>query len=215
MILETILETNPHLDFFLKSIIALIFGLIIGFERQAKGKPAGIKTHALISLGAMMLTFLSINISIFSDPSRIAAQIVSGIGFIGAGTIFMSKHRVQGLTSAATVWASSAMGMIVGAGYIFYAYISLCLMVTLFFLTTPKQGPSKKTYTIHAEILEWDAVERVSALLDKFKLTIYHKTLKRDDGIHITISYTALPLTQHLFTKQLFQIDGLGTIVKL
>jgi putative Mg2+ transporter-C (MgtC) family protein len=215
MILETILETNPHLDFFLKSVIALVFGLIIGFERQTKGKPAGIKTHALISLGAMMLTFLSINISIFSDPSRIAAQIVSGIGFIGAGTIFMSKHRVQGLTSAATVWASSAMGMIVGAGYIFYAYISLCLMVTLFFLTTPKKGPSKKTYTIHAEIMEWDAVERVTTLIDKFRLTVYHKSLKRDDGIHITISYTALPLTQHLFTKKLFQLEGLGTVVKL
>ena len=90
---------------------------IIGMERELKGKPAGLRTNILIGLGATMFTRLSLHFTVIGgDPGRIAAQILTGIGFIGAGTILHHKGSVTGLTSAATIWVVTAIGMAVGSG---------------------------------------------------------------------------------------------------
>ena len=101
---------------------------MIGWEREASGKPAGLRTNILICVGAAILTHLSIQFSALAnpggevfDPSRITAQIVTGIGFLGAGTIMQSKGTVTGLTSAATIWVVNGIGMTVGAGAYFEA----------------------------------------------------------------------------------------------
>ena len=101
----------------------MIFGGAIGLERQISGKPAGLRTNMLICLGSALLMDLSLQIGLFEDgqrigdPARIAAQIVSGIGFIGAGTIMQARGAVVGLTTAATIWVVAAIGMTVGAGH--------------------------------------------------------------------------------------------------
>jgi uncharacterized membrane protein YhiD involved in acid resistance len=110
-----------RLDLMVKLGLAVLLGGIIGFEREVSGKPAGLRTNILICVGAALLMDVSINIGIadgrrIGDPGRIAAQIVSGVGFLGAGTIMQSQGMVTGLTSAATIWVVAAIGMTVGAG---------------------------------------------------------------------------------------------------
>jgi putative Mg2+ transporter-C (MgtC) family protein len=116
----------------LKLAVACLLGGIIGLDREASGKPAGFRTHILICVGATLITLLSIGIATSSarpgDPGRIAAQIVSGVGFIGAGTIIRSGGSVRGLTTAATLWVVAAIGMAVGADAWFMA-VSTTLVV--------------------------------------------------------------------------------------
>ena len=100
----------------------MLLGGIIGFERELAGKPAGLRTNILICIGAALLMDVSLRVSVIDgkgigDPGRIAAQIVSGIGFLGAGTILQGQGVVTGLTSAATIWVVAAIGMTVGAGF--------------------------------------------------------------------------------------------------
>ena len=116
-----------RLDLLAKLILAVLFGGAIGLERQVSGKPAGLRTNILICLGSALLTDLSLHIGLVEgdlrvgDPGRLAAQIVSGIGFIGAGTIMQARGSVIGLTTAATIWVVAAIGMTVGAGHYFEA----------------------------------------------------------------------------------------------
>src|SRR5688572_19351826 len=112
-----------RLDLLGELVLATVLGGVIGWEREASGKPAGLRTNILICVGAALLTELSIKFSTISgpgaplwDPARITAQIVSGIGFLGAGTIMQAKGNVTGLTTAATLWVVAAIGMTAGAG---------------------------------------------------------------------------------------------------
>jgi putative Mg2+ transporter-C (MgtC) family protein len=110
-----------RLDLLLKLSLAVVLGGAIGLEREIKGKPAGLRTNILICLGSALLTDVSIHMGVvngarWGDPARLAAQIVSGVGFLGAGTIMQSKGKITGLTSAATIWVVAAIGIGVGAG---------------------------------------------------------------------------------------------------
>ncbi|MBT0160142.1 MgtC/SapB family protein [Candidatus Bathyarchaeota archaeon A05DMB-2] len=95
-------------------LLAVAFGAVVGIERELIHKPAGLRTHMLVSLGSCLFTIVSISFSM--DPARIAAGIVAGIGFIGAGTIWAEKDKVQGITTAASLWASAAIGLTTGIG---------------------------------------------------------------------------------------------------
>jgi putative Mg2+ transporter-C (MgtC) family protein len=113
---------------------AVLCGAIIGLERQLKDKPAGFRTNILICLGSAM--YMSVGLLLTheagetgADPSRIAAQVVTGIGFIGAGCIIQERRRVTGLTSAATIWVVAAIGIISGAGFPVLAFISSVIVV--------------------------------------------------------------------------------------
>lgn len=113
-----------HYDFMLRLLIAGAMGVCIGVEREYRAKEAGYRTHFLVALGSALLMIVSqYGFSdvlaadlVRLDPSRIAAQVVSGIGFIGAGTIILQKQIVRGLTTAAGVWATSGIGLAIGAG---------------------------------------------------------------------------------------------------
>jgi putative Mg2+ transporter-C (MgtC) family protein len=102
-----------------KLALAVVLGGAIGLEREIAGKPAGLRTNILICVGAALLTHVSVAMTTIperlGDPSRLAAMIVSGIGFIGAGTIMQARGTVTGLTSAATIWVVAAIGIAVGA----------------------------------------------------------------------------------------------------
>jgi putative Mg2+ transporter-C (MgtC) family protein len=117
----------PGWDAFLRLLFACVLGGLIGFERELRDREAGIRTHLLVSLGSSLFTIVSAygfhefltnggNI-VRADPSRIAAQIVTGIGFLGAGAIIREGLSVRGLTTAATLWVVAAIGMACGAGY--------------------------------------------------------------------------------------------------
>lgn len=102
--------------FLFQILLSLILGGIIGWQRQHIGKAAGFRTFALVSVGSTLFTILSLE-AFAGDTARVAAQIITGIGFIGAGTIIHKKESVEGLTTAAGLWAIAAIGMAVGAGW--------------------------------------------------------------------------------------------------
>jgi len=124
-------------EFCLRLICAMVAGSIIGFERQWHRKSAGIRTNTLVAIGAALYVMLSMEITQEKgDPTRIVGQVVSGIGFLGAGIIFKEGLNIHGLTTAATVWCSSAIGCTAAAGYYFYALAGALaiVMVNLFFV---------------------------------------------------------------------------------
>lgn len=118
-------------DFVLKIVISLIAGVLIGSEREWRGKPAGIGTQSLVVGGAMLFTFLSFMIDP-SSPARVAANIVVGIGFLGAGIILRGEHdHVTNVTTAASIWFSSAIGMAIGMGMYLIALIAVVYAVVV------------------------------------------------------------------------------------
>ncbi len=109
-------------EIFIRILVASVLGTIIGLERESAGKPAGIRTHALVCLGSCMFMLIAIEgpkqwgLSSLVDPTRLAQGVVTGVGFLGAGAIMQSGMSVQGLTTAATIWLVCAVGVSVGAG---------------------------------------------------------------------------------------------------
>ena len=121
---------------------AVLCGGLIGLERELKNKPAGIKTNILICLGSALYTSVSVLMSIsfadkghYGDPARVAAQIVSGIGFLGGGTIIQSRGTVLGLTTAATIWCVAAIGVCIGIGHADIAVVCSIAIVVVLVLT--------------------------------------------------------------------------------
>jgi putative Mg2+ transporter-C (MgtC) family protein len=114
-------------DIALKLIVSMFLGALVGLEREWRKKPAGLRTHTLVCMGATMFTLVSTQ-SFAMDPARIAAGIVTGIGFIGAGAVMASRGHIGGVTTAATLWIVSAIGLAVGTGMYFTAMIAAILV---------------------------------------------------------------------------------------
>ena len=130
--------SSYDLDIIIKVFIAAIVGLIIGFDRQKINKPAGTRTQMLICVGSALLAGISIHISqIYSfpgatsrpDPARLMAQVITGIGFLGAGVILKENNRISGVTTAATIWITAALGIAIGSG--FYIPVVFCIILVL------------------------------------------------------------------------------------
>ena len=126
-------------DVIIRLLMAAIFGGLIGFERELHSQPAGLRTHIILVLGAALAMCISINLSIQfhtaatnGDPERLAAQVISGIGFLGAGAIFRFGAGVKGLTTATSLWTTAIVGLAVGAGY--YLIGSITTAIVLFAL---------------------------------------------------------------------------------
>jgi putative Mg2+ transporter-C (MgtC) family protein len=113
--------------------LGLVLGAAIGLERELHRQPAGFRTHSLVALGAALFTIISAYgfIGEGIDPTRITAQIVSGIGFIGAGTILQHRGSIRGLTTAASLWAVAAIGMAAGAGMLVMAVVGTALILVV------------------------------------------------------------------------------------
>ncbi len=123
-----------ELEMAVRLLLAGLFGAMLGYEREKAEKPAGLRTMALVSIGAALFTIVSIIGFGSADPARVAAQIVTGIGFLGAGTIIRSgdSDTVRGLTTAASIWLTAAVGMAVGSGlYIISAVSTVVALVVL------------------------------------------------------------------------------------
>lgn len=116
-------------------MLSVLIGLLIGIEREYRNKSAGLRTFILVSFGSCLFTILSLKIGL-ANPDRLAANIITGIGFLGAGVIFKEDNKVSGITTATTIWAAASLGMCVGAGYIFLAFIGVCLVLMILALLT-------------------------------------------------------------------------------
>ncbi|HAU55232.1 MAG TPA: magnesium transporter MgtC [Sphingobacterium sp.] len=116
-------------------MLSVLIGLLIGIEREYRNKSAGLRTFILVSFGSCLFTILSLQIGL-ANPDRLAANIITGIGFLGAGVIFKEDNKVSGITTATTIWATASLGMCVGAGYIFLAFIGVGLVLMILALLT-------------------------------------------------------------------------------
>ncbi len=116
-------------DFTSRILVALILGTAIGIERQWRQRMAGLRTNALVSVGSALFASLACLVVNESSPTRMAAQIVSGIGFLGAGLILREGNHVRGLNTAATVWCSAAVGTLCGAGFLYYALLGTIAII--------------------------------------------------------------------------------------
>ena len=180
-------------SFLFKLFVASVLGAAIGFERDIHGRAAGLRTHLLVSLGAAVFMILSESIAIsYSspgsqalfrvDPSRIAAQIITGIGFLGAGAIIKSGMSIRGLTTAACLWLSAAIGMSIGAGYYMIGVAATLLgLFTLVFLNRVERLYAKDSYRVLKVIvaLETDISDVIDIVKRSF-IKILFLDIERD-----------------------------------
>jgi putative Mg2+ transporter-C (MgtC) family protein len=125
----------PHIYFVIKILTAVLVGFLIGIERQWSHKPAGIRTNILVVLGATVFTVISVELARThnGDATRIMSNIVTGIGFLGAGAILHARGAIKGLTTAATLWVDGALGMLIGSGRFVETGITTVVVVIILY----------------------------------------------------------------------------------
>ena len=195
---------------FIENIIRLIFATILGFfiglERKLRLKEAGPRTHTIMSLGACLFTLLSISAFEGSDPARIAAQIVPGIGFIGAGMIFYRKNAIHGLTTAAGIWTTAAIGMSAGAGWYIVALIATVLIIFIQYImhTNFKMFKTKKLIKINVVFIDNDG-DVSDKVAEMFGVEYFNKVSVKKEGDDVVFS--AVVVTDKQFsTKEIQKI---------
>jgi putative Mg2+ transporter-C (MgtC) family protein len=157
------------LDLMLRLLAALVLGAIIGLERERQERAAGLRTVTMVSLGSCLFTIVGAYGFAQTDPSRVAAQIVTGIGFLGAGTIFLRKDLVRGLTTAATIWATAAIGMAAATARYFEAVFATLLILAVLMVLKPVE---RRFFKRPAEAQVSMVVPRSDTELEKVRVTL-------------------------------------------
>jgi len=159
----------------LSLVVAALGGALLGLERESEGKAAGLRTHLLVALGAALATQVSAQVTGFgtpgtADPGRIAAQVVSGIGFIGAGVVIQSRGSVRGLTTAATLWVAAMVGMAAGMeAYLQAGFVTMVALLALRGLTTLDAWFRRRPHWHVVEITWARDPGTVEAMLDRIR----------------------------------------------
>lgn len=183
----------------LRVFLAMLMGGVIGFDRELKGRPAGFRTYMLVSMGAAATTILSQYLTLMlstqwakdfalvgqkTDVVRLGAQVISGIGFIGTGTIMVTaRQEVKGLTTASCLWASACMGLAIGAGFyecVIVGFVLIFLCVSVLPMLERVVVERARNMNIYVEM---DSVERLEAVMRAMKdagLTLYETEIDRD-----------------------------------
>jgi putative Mg2+ transporter-C (MgtC) family protein len=128
---------STEIEMILRLLLATALGATIGYQRERANKPAGLRTHTLICVGSALFTLASIYGFGEADPARIAAGIVAGIGFLGAGAIIRTREHLVGLTTAATIWSVAAIGLAAGAGLYILSAITTAVVLIILLLPHP------------------------------------------------------------------------------
>lgn len=197
-----------------KLVLSALLGSIIGYERKGKGQTTGVGTFSLISVGATLAMILSIYIPQEylglknGDPGRLAAQVITGIGFLGAGTIIRTKGSIKGLTTAAGIWAMAMVGMAVGCGLYWVGIITTVLILTVFvYFGAYEQyvnlGWKSKTLSIECSGADVD-VARLRNVLQARKIKVVDTFLKQDYRNGVTVVSFMILIKSHYDMLSLF-----------
>lgn len=209
------------LDIMLKLLLAIALGGIIGLEREASQKPAGLRTHILISLSAAMMMILPELILAGKEAAggetlRVAAAVITGMGFIGAGTIIQSQGTVHGLTTASTLWTVAGLGLVVGAGFYLVALLFAVLVVgALVLFRRIEETHLKKTlYHYHLKIKDSpDILVNLRKLIFHLGLKLAELNLKKERNVSVvTLSFSSSEEKERQFNQSLFDM---GEIVEI
>ena len=207
-------------DILTKIVISLILGGALGMERQYHDKPAGYATNCLICLGAMLFTVLSEYMgNAGGDPGRIAAQVVTGVGFIGAGSILRDGNKISGLTTATNVWVVAAIGMAIGYNQLLLAtattiailLLQLCMRQTIHVMEILKRYDS--IFLVCEP--KWDVVEKISKQIEKQHVTILKQEVtKQDNKFHVNIVATFTGREFQKITKEVLEMPEVYSLYK-
>lgn len=167
----------------IKLVLAMFFSAVIGLEREAKHRPAGLRTHIIVGIASSLIMSVGMmlkedyqHISPNVDPARLAAQIISGIGFLGAGTIIKGRDTVYGLTTASTLWAVACVGIAIGAGYYIEAGLStIAILVSLRVINSFERHYRQRysRYTVALDIEgPYTNLKLLSRILDSNRVTV-------------------------------------------
>lgn len=203
----------------LRFILACVTGGLIGVERESKRRPAGFRTHILVCLGAalVMCTNQYLTGLYDTDPTRLGAQVISGIGFLGAGTILVTRQQVKGLTTAASLWASACMGLAIGCGFYEAAIIGFVLIIIT---NTQLYGIGKKIQERSTRmdfLVEFENAGRLGNFVEQMKVLEYKvdnvEILKDEErqsnNFSAIISLVASDKFSHNQTREIIMnIDG-------
>lgn len=211
--------------FLLRSGFAVLCGAIIGIERERRGKPAGFRTNTLICFGSclyMLVTeFILQKMGSQVDPTRIAAQVVTGIGFLGAGTIIQSRGTITGLTSAATIWVVAGIGLVVGAGFPWLGLLgSLMTLGTLVILHKIEPKLLGKCHFVGCNVVFADdggrARAEIAALLAEHDVDISKLEIKKIDhaSSNLRLRYCDKHPTHHRFLTELWRTPGIIEVTR-
>ncbi|MBN1427379.1 MAG: MgtC/SapB family protein [Anaerolineae bacterium] len=193
----------------LKLGLAILVGGLIGAEREYHDKSAGFRTIIFICTGATLFTIFSIRLAGDSDPTRIAANIVSGVGFLGAGTILRDAGRVMGLTTAATIWLAAALGMGIGGGhYAFVGTATVAIMIVLWFFPSLERVIDNirdhRAYEVVCPLAP-EKFEEIEALFKSCGLKVLsRKRLKSGDAMQCTWEVAGAPKNHTAVAEKLF-----------
>ncbi len=192
---ETALTVFDNLEFFIRIVLAAILGALVGLERSKRQKEAGVRTHCIIACTSALFMILSkyafvdlvgVNGLRGADPARIAAQLVSGISFLGAGVIFKNGNSIRGLTTAAGMWGTAAVGMAIGAGMYWVGLIEAAVLVGIQIVLHrfPVGADALTTQEIVVEMTDSDELlARFDALVKSHRGQITESSLTRQNGI--------------------------------
>jgi putative Mg2+ transporter-C (MgtC) family protein len=182
-------------DLILRLLVAAVLGAAVGLEREFHDHPAGTRTHLLVAVGSALFTVLSVHgfadQGANVDPTRIAAQIVTGIGFLGAGAIIHYGTSVKGLTTAASLWATAAIGLASGVGLYVLAVVTTVLVVVslgpLNRLVSVVRPPSARTMQVRLALGDLEALGRISALFVQHQVEMTAIESRRIRGRHYEV----------------------------
>ena len=199
----------------LRLVVALTLGAIVGLERERQERAAGLRTVTMVSLGSCLFTIIGAYGFPNTDPSRVAAQIVTGIGFLGAGTIFLRKDLVRGLTTAATIWTVAAIGMAAGTARYFEAAFTTLLILGVLMVLKPIERrffkrPSEAQVSVIVPRRDGEIEELRAALgaISAFPLAIrIHELNETDDRLEVDVGLPANRTTAELL-RQLRTLQG-------
>src|SRR5213595_1588434 len=180
----------------LKLFLAAVLGGLIGMERELRDKPAGLRTNILICVGSTLFMSISTRVAqvLGGDPTRIAAQIISGIGFLGAGAVLHSHGFVLGLTTAATIWVVAGIGMALGSGmYLVAIFTTAMSLVTLYFLSFVEDRiQGKKSYSYDLIVTDLNAaIASINKVLQENAVSAVSFNFKKNAG-HYSVWFNLL-----------------------
>ena len=229
MSLEKIISIEPLLlTVLLRCSVASFCGVLVGMERAYRAKPAGIRTHMLISLGSCLFMTLSLFVASEArkigyttpDPARIAAQIVTGIGFLGAGAIIQNRGLVRGMTSAATIWCMAAIGMAAGAGMLLTATscsIAMIAILRIFdFLEDRIRLHRFRIMSIDVSVKKERPIPEIRKRLRSMGITLSHEHAKHILGeVHYQANMLLQGNLEEAVERRLKKIKGVRDVVIL